>query len=61
MTTSMPHDANIFKACDKMISGWQNSFLMKLALQPVGDQSLISRRLVAEYFRVKVFMKSVMD
>ena len=55
----MPHDANTFNACGEMMSECQDSFLLKLALQPVGLQSPISHRLVAEDFRVKVFMKSV--
>ena len=55
----MPHDANTFNACGEMISGWQDSFLLKLMLQNVGD--LISRRSVAEDFRAKELMKSVGD
>ena len=51
----MPHDANTFSACGEMMSRWQKVFWMKLALQPVADQSPISRRLVAEDFIVKVF------
>ena len=64
----MPHDANTFNACDEMMSGWQDSFVLKLALQPVryqlpiGRQSAtISRRLVAEDFTAKVSMKWVGD
>ena len=57
----MPHDATTFSACGELMSGWQDSFLLKLALQPIGDQSPISRRLVAEDSRVKVFMKLVGD
>ena len=40
----MPHDANTFNSCGEMMSGLQDSFLLKLALQPVGDQSPISHR-----------------
>ena len=57
----MSHDATTFSTCGEMMSGWQDSFMLKVALQPIGDQSLISRRLVAEDFRIKVFMKSVGD
>ena len=67
LTTSIPHDANTFSACGEMMSGWQDSFLLKLVVHPVGDQSLISvinqslisRRLVGEDFRAEVFMKVV--
>ena len=69
LTTSMPHDAHTFNACDEMISGWQYSFMLKLALQPVSDQSPIGRQSVAnlsptslqDFKTVKVFMKSVGD
>ena len=57
----MPHDANTFNVCGEVMPGWQDSFLLKLALQPVGNQLLISSRPVAEDFRAKVFMKSVGD
>ena len=56
----MPHDAHTFNACGEMMSGWQDSLMLKVALQPV-SQSPISRRLVAEDFTAKVFMKSVED
>ena len=55
----MPHDAHTFKACGEMVSGWQDSYMFKLALQPVGDQSPIGRQSVA--FHGKVFMISVGD
>ena len=57
----MSHDANIFKVCDEMMSGFQDSFFLKLALQPVGEQLPSSARPVAEDFRAKAFMKSVND
>ena len=64
----MPHDANTFNSCDEMMSGWQDSFVLKLALQPVSDQlpigsqsAALSRRLVAEDFTAKVSMKWVGD
>ena len=44
-----------------IMSGWQESHMLKLALQLVGDQSLLSRRLVAEDFTANIFMKSVGD
>ena len=40
----MPHDANTFNACGEMMSGWQVSFMLKETLQPVGNQSVTSRR-----------------
>ena len=43
------------------LSGWQDSFLLKLALQPIGNQSPISHRQVAEDFRAKVFKKLMGD
>ena len=61
----MPHDSHTFNACGEMMSGWQDSFMLKLALPPVGrsvaSRSLISHRLVAEIYKAKVFMKSVDD
>ena len=48
-TTSMPYDAHTSNACDEMMPGWQGSVMLKLALQPVADQSPIGRRLVADY------------
>ena len=44
----MSHDAKTFNVCDNVMSGWQDSFVLKLALQPVGEQSLIGRRSVAD-------------
>ena len=50
-----------------IMSGWQDSLMLKLALQLVGDkssitsQSPISRRIVAEVFTADIFMKSVGD
>ena len=51
-----------------IMSGWQDSLMLKLALQLVGasrrsvaSQSPISRRLVAEDFTANIFMKSVGD
>ena len=44
-----------------IMSGWQDSLILKLALQLVGDQSPISRRLVAEDYTANIFMKSVDD
>ena len=35
----MPHDANTLNVCGEMMSGWQDSFMLKLALQPVGNWS----------------------
>ena len=49
LTTSMPHDEHTFHACDKMMSGWHDSLMLKLALQPVGDQSLVGRQSLANY------------
>ena len=61
----MPRDAHTFNACGEFMAGWKDSLMLKLALQPVGrpvaSQSPISRRLVAEDFTAKVFMKSVGD
>ena len=49
---SMPHDAHIFKYCGEMMSGWQDSFMFKLALharlRPFDDRSPVSRRLVPD-------------
>ena len=56
----MPHDAQPFNVCAEMMSGWQDSFMLMLVLQPVGDHT-ISHRLGIEDFTVKVFMKSVDD
>ena len=59
----MPHDAHTLNAWVEMVLGWQDSLMLKLALQPVGshqsvaDLSQISCRLVAEDFTAKVFMK----
>ena len=50
-----------FNACGEMITGWQDSLMLKLALKPVSDQSPIIRRLFAEDFTANVFMKSVGD
>ena len=44
-----------------IMSGWQDSLMLKLALQLVGDQSPINRRLVPEDFTANIFMKSVGD
>ena len=59
----MPHDAHTFNACGEMMSGWQDSLMLKLALQPVMicHQSPVSHPLVAEDFTAKVFMKSAGD
>ena len=62
--TSMPNDAHTFNACDEMMSGWQDNFMLKLALQPVGDGSPVSPRFIVDYivageFTAKVFMKLV--
>ena len=57
----MPHDAHTPNACGEIMSGLLDSFMMKLALQSVGDQSPIRRRLVAEDFTARVFMKFVGD
>ena len=43
----MPHDEHTFNAFGEMMSGWQDSFMLKLALQPVGDQSPIGLQSVA--------------
>ena len=48
LTTSTPNDTHTFNACGVMMSGWQDSFMLKLALQPVGDQSSIDRKSVAD-------------
>ena len=45
----MPHDAHIFNACGEMISRGQYSFMLKLVLQPVGNQSSYSRQLVSDF------------
>ena len=47
-TTSMPHDAHTINTYGEMISGWQDSFMLKLALQPVGVTSPFSRESVAD-------------
>ena len=47
-TTSMPHDAHTFNACDERLSGWQDSLMLKLSLQTVGVQSPIDRQSIAE-------------
>ena len=47
LTTPMPYDAHTFKACGEMMSGWQKSLMLKLALQPNRDQSPIGRQSVA--------------
>ena len=61
----MPHDANTFNVCGEMLSGWQDSFFFEAdtatCRRSVTDQSLISRRSVAEDFRVKAFIKSAID
>ena len=44
----MTHDAHTFNACGEMMSGWQDSLMLKLALQPVADKSQIGRQSVAE-------------
>ena len=54
----MLHDANTFNFCDEVMSGWQDSFLLDLALQVV-IRAPISHLLFAEDFRDKAFMKSV--
>ena len=58
----LAHDANTFKACGAMMSGWQHSFLLKLALQ-LGYMywSPITRRPVVEDFRAKVLKEPVGD
>ena len=47
-TTSMPHDAHTSNACDEIMSGWQDSLMLKLSLQSVGVQSPIGRPSIAE-------------
>ena len=42
----MSHDAYTLNAYGEMMSGWQDSFMLKGALQPYGDQSPISRQSV---------------
>ena len=42
----MPHDAHTFNACVEMKSEWQDSYILKLALQPVDDQSPIGHQSV---------------
>ena len=44
----MPFDINTFKACGAMMSGRQDRFLLKLAMQPVCHQSPIGRQNVDE-------------
>ena len=46
----MLRDTNTFSACGEMMSGWREA-------GTAGDQSPISRRLVAKDFRAKVFLK----
>ena len=55
----MPHDAHTFNTCVEMMSLWQDSLMLKLALQPVGNQLTIGHQSVAENFTAKIFMKSV--
>ena len=57
----MPHDAH---ACGVMMSGWQDSLMLKLALSPVSDQSPMGRQSIADKSQIvvedstaKVFMK----
>ena len=44
----MPHDEHTLNACGDMMSGWQDSLMLKLALQLVGDQSPIGRQSIAD-------------
>ena len=40
---TMPHETNTFSACGEIMPEGQDSSLLKLLLQPVGDKQLIGR------------------
>ena len=44
----MPNDAHTFNDCGDMMSGWQDSLVLKLALQSVGDQSPIGCKSITD-------------
>ena len=49
LMTSTPHDANSLNVYyGKMMSGLQDSFLLKLALQPIDYQLATNQRLVGD-------------
>ena len=49
LTNSIPQVANTFNACGETMFWWQDSILLKLALQPICDQSPIGCRLVVDW------------